>query len=91
MSAPTPGGVVLMSAAGVAWGVYSLRGRGLADPLAATAGNFLRAAPMALALSAAFAGRGPLYVRKPALNRVRAFRHSGAIRPPSRAPVQWPR
>ncbi|WP_431822609.1 DMT family transporter [Burkholderia sp. F1] len=56
VSAPTPGGVVLMSAAGVAWGVYSLRGRGLADPLAATAGNFLRAAPMALALSAAFAG-----------------------------------
>lgn len=195
VSAPTPGGVVLMSAAGVAWGVYSLRGRRLADPLAATAGNFLRAAPMALALSAAFAGRfhpttrdallavasgaltsgigyviwyaalkhltamraaavqlsvppiaaygavlflaerptwrlaiasaailggialvltrrarqnraagaasarharmnagrGPLYVRKPALNRVRAFRHSGAIRPPSRAPVQWPR
>nr|WP_232453546.1 DUF1326 domain-containing protein [Burkholderia ubonensis] len=37
------------------------------------------------------AGRRPLYVRKPALNRVRAFRHSGAIRPPSRAPVQWPR
>ncbi|OMG73225.1 DMT family transporter [Burkholderia ubonensis] len=57
VSAPTPGGVVLMSAAGVAWGVYSLRGRGLADPLAATAGNFLRAAPMALALSVAFAGR----------------------------------
>lgn len=37
------------------------------------------------------AGRGPLYARKPAQNRVRAFRHSGAIRPPSRAPVQWPR
>lgn len=57
VSARTPGGVVLMSAVGVAWGVYSLRGRGLADPLAATAGNFLCAAPMALALSAAFAGR----------------------------------
>ncbi|KVN41335.1 hypothetical protein WJ63_23030 [Burkholderia pyrrocinia] len=57
VSAPTPAGVVLMSAAGVAWGIYSLRGRGLADPLAATAGNFLRAAPMALALSAVAAGR----------------------------------
>lgn len=57
VSAPTPRGVVLMSAAGVAWGVYSLRGRGLADPLAATAGNFMRAAPMALALSAVLAGR----------------------------------
>ena len=39
-----------MLAAGVAWGVYSLRGRGARAPLALTAGNFLRAAPLALAL-----------------------------------------
>lgn len=51
VTAPTPLGAALMTAAGVAWGVYSLRGRGLANPLAATAGNFLRAAPMALAVS----------------------------------------
>lgn len=51
LAAPTPLGAVLMSAAGVAWGVYSLRGRGVANPLAATAANFLRAAPMALVLS----------------------------------------
>jgi drug/metabolite transporter (DMT)-like permease len=51
VTAPTPLGAGLMTVAGVAWGVYSLRGRGLADPLAATAGNFLRAAPMALVLS----------------------------------------
>ncbi|WP_179404990.1 DMT family transporter [Burkholderia guangdongensis] len=57
VSAPTPRGVLLMSVAGVAWGIYSLRGRGLADPLAATAGNFLRAAPMALVVSAILAGR----------------------------------
>ena len=44
-----------MLAAGVAWGAYSLFGRGVADPLAATAGNFLRALPMALALLAAVA------------------------------------
>ncbi len=40
-----------MLAAGVAWGVYSLRGRGAADPTAATAGNFLRACVPALGLS----------------------------------------
>jgi drug/metabolite transporter (DMT)-like permease len=41
-----------MLAAGAAWGVYSLRGRGAGDPTAVTAGNFLRAVPMALAMSA---------------------------------------
>lgn len=49
--APLPGWPVLaMLAAGVAWGVYSLLGRGTTAPLALTAGNFLRAAPLALAL-----------------------------------------
>ena len=57
VTAPTPLGAALMSVAGVAWGVYSLRGRGLDNPLGATAGNFLRAAPMALALSAVLASR----------------------------------
>lgn len=51
VTAPTPLGAALMTVAGIAWGMYSLRGRGLDNPLAATAGNFLRAAPMALALS----------------------------------------
>ncbi|MGI3130898.1 DMT family transporter [Halopseudomonas pachastrellae] len=41
-----------MLAAGVAWGLYSLRGRGASNPLADTAGNFVRAVPLALALSA---------------------------------------
>lgn len=45
---------VLMALAGVAWGIYSLRGRGIANPLAATADNFLRTVPMALLLSAFF-------------------------------------
>jgi len=40
-------------AAGIAWGVYSLRGKGTGDPLAATAGNFLRAVPFAVTLSLA--------------------------------------
>jgi drug/metabolite transporter (DMT)-like permease len=51
LEAPPLGGSVLMAAAGVAWGVYSLRGRGAGDPTWATAGNFLRAAPLAAALS----------------------------------------
>lgn len=54
IAAPAPLGAALMAAAGVAWGVYSLRGRGAGDPVAATAGNFLRAAPLALALSLSF-------------------------------------
>lgn len=53
LAAPPLGGSLLMLAAGIAWGVYSLRGRGTADPLGATAGNFLRAAPLGIALSAA--------------------------------------
>jgi drug/metabolite transporter (DMT)-like permease len=53
ISAPPPVGSALMLAAGVAWGVYSLLGRGKADPAAATAGNFLRATWLALALGIA--------------------------------------
>jgi len=50
-AAPPPLGAAMMAIAGVAWGVYSLRGRGVIDPLAATAGNFVRAAPLALVLT----------------------------------------
>jgi drug/metabolite transporter (DMT)-like permease len=51
VQAPPLHGAVLMAIAGIAWGVYSLRGRGATDPLAATASNFVRAAPFALALN----------------------------------------
>jgi drug/metabolite transporter (DMT)-like permease len=53
IAAPPLGGSLLMVAAGIAWGVYSLRGRGATRPLVATAGNFLRAAPMGIALGLA--------------------------------------
>jgi drug/metabolite transporter (DMT)-like permease len=46
VTAPDPIGAGLMIAAGVAWGVYSLRGRGAVDPLRATAANFIGAVPM---------------------------------------------
>jgi len=51
LSAPPLPGSLLMLGAGVAWGIYSLRGRGKGDPAAVTAGNFLRAAPLAAILS----------------------------------------
>ena len=55
LSSPPLAGALLMVAAGIGWGVYSLRGRRAADPLRATAGNFLRAVPMALLASLFFA------------------------------------
>lgn len=39
-------GSSLMAAAGVAWGFYTLRGKGSENPLAETAGNFILAVPM---------------------------------------------
>jgi len=51
LSAPPLTGALLMLGAGIAWGIYSLRGKHGGDPLKVTAGNFLRAAPMALILS----------------------------------------
>lgn len=51
LAAPPLLGSLLMLGAGVAWGVYSLRGKGAGDPTQVTAGNFLRAVPFTLALS----------------------------------------
>ncbi len=50
LSAPPLGAGLLMLGAGVAWGIYSLRGKGAGDPLRVTAGNFARTVPMALLL-----------------------------------------
>jgi drug/metabolite transporter (DMT)-like permease len=51
LAAPPLAGSLLMLGAGVAWGIYSLRGKGGGDPTRVTAGNFLRAVPIAAALS----------------------------------------
>lgn len=51
LSAPPPGPALLMLAAGVAWGVYSLQGRGAGDPVRVSAGNFLRTLPFAAAFA----------------------------------------
>ena len=52
LAAPPLVGSLLMIGAGIAWGLYSLRGRRVVDPSAATAGNFRRATCLALAASA---------------------------------------
>lgn len=52
LTAPPLPGAALMVAAGVAWGIYSIRGKRAGDPTQVTAGNFIRAVPVALVLSA---------------------------------------
>jgi len=54
LAAPPLLRAALMLGAGLAWGVYSIRGRGCADPAGETAANFARTLPLAAALSAAF-------------------------------------
>jgi drug/metabolite transporter (DMT)-like permease len=53
---PPLAGAALMAGAGLAWGLYSLSGRGTPDPLGATAANFLGTLPLALLLWVPFAG-----------------------------------
>ncbi len=57
LAAPPLFSAVLMIAAGVAWGMYSLRGRGAGDPTAVTTGNFIRTIPFTLALSLLMVGQ----------------------------------
>ena len=51
LSAPPLASALSMVVAGIAWGIYSLRGKAVGSPVAATAGNFLRTVPMTAALS----------------------------------------
>lgn len=51
LAAPPLFGALLMLGAGVAWGIYSLRGKGAGDPTRVTAGNFLRGIPLVVLLS----------------------------------------
>ena len=51
LTAPSPTGAALMAAAGISWGVYSLRGRTSINPLTETAGNFVRSVPFAVIVS----------------------------------------
>lgn len=55
-AAPPMGSAFLMVAAGIAWGIYSLRGKGVGNATANTAGNFMRALPLACGLTILMAG-----------------------------------
>ena len=55
LSAPPLIGSILMLGAGVAWGIYSLRGQGERNPASVTTGHFVRAVPFAAALGIIFA------------------------------------
>lgn len=63
LSAPNPFGSALMIVAGVAWGLYSLRGRGSLDPIGDTAMNFVRAAPLTVLASLVTLSHAHLSVR----------------------------
>jgi drug/metabolite transporter (DMT)-like permease len=54
LSAPPVSGSILMLGGGVAWGIYSLRGKMEKNPVGSTAGNFLRAVPLAAIVSVIF-------------------------------------
>ena len=51
VTAPSPLGAICMAAAGIAWGIYSLRGGRGGDPIRVTAGNFVRATAIVLAVA----------------------------------------
>jgi drug/metabolite transporter (DMT)-like permease len=54
LAAPSASGATLMAVAGIAWGIYSLRGRGSLSPVAVTTDNFLRSTPFVLLISLIF-------------------------------------
>jgi drug/metabolite transporter (DMT)-like permease len=51
LAAPPPAAAALMGIAGVSWGIYTLRGRGMANPLGQTTINFVRAVPLVIIVS----------------------------------------
>jgi len=67
LSAPSPVGSLMMAGAGIAWGVYSLQGRGTTDPVVTTTDNFVRSVPFVLVVAVALAAHLDLSRRGVAL------------------------
>ncbi len=63
LSSPPLVSSFLMAAAGIAWGLYTLRGRSSLDPLADTTGNFVRSVPMIAVASIPFLSQSHLSTR----------------------------
>lgn len=76
-STPALAPALLMAGAGAAWGVYSLRGRGVPDPLAATTANFVRAAPLTILLALLYAWQADLASPFPASASASPAAHNG--------------
>jgi drug/metabolite transporter (DMT)-like permease len=53
LTAPPLLGAALMIISGIAWGFFSIRGKGTGDPVLVITGSFVRAAPFAILLSIA--------------------------------------
>lgn len=51
LTAPDPAGAAMMAGAGIAWGIYSLRGRTGGDPVSSTGGNFMRSMLLVLVVA----------------------------------------
>ena len=51
VSAPSVGSSILMVGSGIAWGIYSLRGQGIINPISVTAKNFMLSIFFAVILS----------------------------------------
>ena len=67
-AAPTsPVGAALMLAAAIGWGLYSMAGRSLSDPLATTARAFILAAPFGVVLALARPDATPMTLQGAAL------------------------
>lgn len=60
--APPATSAVIMVVSGVAWGAYSLLGRGAANPLADTAGNFIRSLPWLCLMALVVLATGHLHI-----------------------------
>ncbi|WP_455366562.1 DMT family transporter [Kaarinaea lacus] len=54
VSAPSINGAILMATAGLAWSMYTLRGKGVTDPIAASTWNFIVTIPLTIIASAVF-------------------------------------
>jgi drug/metabolite transporter (DMT)-like permease len=64
LSAPPLAGAALMAVAGIAWGLYSLRGRRSTDPIGETAINFTRSVPFAILGLALAAPLGAIHLTR---------------------------
>lgn len=58
VTAPDPFGAMLMVIAGIAWGVYTLRGRGAHAPLRTTTRSFVLSVPIVVAVGAGLLAAG---------------------------------